>query len=93
MYPKDCCAKWEFVGQLFFVGARDFSPSSLEFSGLKSRAPKDLSPLQIALADKEGSRLQNGVDNAVNCENFGTHVGEKVGKKLLIFINRLTFFY
>ena len=33
--------KWEFGGQLFFVGARDFSPSSLEFSGLKSRAPID----------------------------------------------------
>ena len=72
MCPKDCFAKWEFVGQLFFVGARDFSPSSLEFSGLKSRAPKDLSPRQIA--DKEGVRLQNGVDNAVTCENFGTHV-------------------
>ena len=32
-----------------FVGTRDFSPSSLEFSGLKSRAPKDLSPRQIAI--------------------------------------------
>ena len=58
-----------------FIGARDFSPSSLEFSGLKSRAPKDLSPHTNRLyTDKEGGGwLQNGVDNAVSCEIFGTH--------------------
>ena len=49
MCPKDCCAKLEFVGLDVLVGAGDFSPSSLEFSGLKSRAPKDLSPRQIAI--------------------------------------------
>ncbi len=49
MCPKECCAKWVFIGRMFLVGARDFSPSSLEFSGLKSRAPKDLSPRQIAI--------------------------------------------
>ena len=26
------------------------------------------------LEDKEGGRLQDSVDNAVNCEIFGTHV-------------------
>ena len=34
---------------MFLVGAGDFSPSSLEFSGLKSRAPKDLRPRQISI--------------------------------------------
>ena len=56
------------------VGAGDFSPPTVMFSGLKSRAPKDLRPRQIALSDKEGGWLQNGVDNAVRCEIFGTHV-------------------
>ena len=41
MCPKDYCAKWEFVGRMFLIGAGDFSPPSLEFSGLKSRAPID----------------------------------------------------
>ena len=49
MCPKNCCAKWEFGERRFLVGAGDFSPSSLEFSGLKSRAPKDLSPRKIAI--------------------------------------------
>lgn len=47
-------AKWEFVGQLFFVGARDFSPSSLEFSGLKSRAPIDFYPHTNRYFSNEG---------------------------------------
>ena len=26
MCPKECCAKLEFVGRMFLVGAGDFSP-------------------------------------------------------------------
>lgn len=32
-------------------------------------------PTNRHLAHKEGDRYQNGVDNAVNCEIFGIHVG------------------
>ena len=50
MCPKECCAKLQFVGRMFLVGAGDFSPpQTVIFSGLKSRAPKDLSPRQIAI--------------------------------------------
>ena len=49
MCPKECCAKWEFGGQLFFVGARDFSPSSLEFSGLKVPCSEGFESPQIAI--------------------------------------------
>ena len=55
-----------------FVGARDFSPSSLEFSGLKSRAPKDLSPYKSPfLLNIEAWRVQSCVENPGDCEIFG----------------------
>ena len=50
MCPKECCAKLEFVGRMFLVGAGDFSPpNGYVFGTIESRAPKDLSPRQIAI--------------------------------------------
>ena len=50
---------------------------ALEFRSL-TRA---IIPTNRHLSDKEGGRLQNGVDNAVNCEISGIHVIELRGMR------------
>ena len=60
---------------MFLVGAGDFSPPNGYVFGTEVPCSEGFEPPpQMTLADKEGGRLPNGVDNAVTCENFGTHV-------------------
>ena len=52
-------------------GAISYRPPGSEFREPKAR---NLPPQIAIYTHKEGGRLQNGIDNAVNCEIFGTHV-------------------
>ena len=88
MRPKDCCAKLEFVGQQARVSERNIEPGGRQLVAqaaayAATRWASGYHPLTRAiiptkrhLVHKEGGRLQNGVDNAVNCEIFGTHVSD-----------------